>query len=183
MGDAQRASPARELQWIRAVTEAFAAFVHDLAFTDLPATAVHQAKLHLLDAVGDALAAVNEEAVRIALDFVRAEGGHGQATILGSDQTTSPSGAAFVNGVMGHVLDFDDWGTSAGHHDRIVSRRQRRAERRGRCQPWRSVASPDETISSSTRWASRIASLAPAAVITPRWSKAWAIRSRLCRLG
>jgi 2-methylcitrate dehydratase PrpD len=95
-------------------TATFSQFIQDLTFEAIPPEAVHGAKVHILDTIGNALAAANEDAARIARGVIVAEGCRGACSVLGTDLATSASNAAFANGLQAHALDFDDWGMS-GH--------------------------------------------------------------------
>ncbi len=59
-----------------------------------------------------ALAAAVEQAGRIILDITRAQGGAPQARVFGSNLRTSAVAAAWANGALAHLLDFDDTGFS-----------------------------------------------------------------------
>ncbi|MBI2223666.1 MAG: MmgE/PrpD family protein, partial [Betaproteobacteria bacterium] len=58
------------------------------------------------------LAATVEPAGRIVLDITREQGGAPQARVLGSSFRTSAVSAAWANGALAHLLDFDDTGFS-----------------------------------------------------------------------
>ncbi len=60
------------------------------------------------DTLGVALAGMADESARLALRLAREEGADGAATVFAGGERTSPTWAAFVNGVAGHALDFDD---------------------------------------------------------------------------
>lgn len=62
----------------------------------------------VIDTIGVSLAGLEEAGTRFALRLAREEGGNSQATIWGEGDRNSASSAAFVNGVAGHALDFDD---------------------------------------------------------------------------
>jgi 2-methylcitrate dehydratase PrpD len=63
-------------------------------------------KDHILDSIGVSLAALPLDSSRMALKLSGPPSE--EATILGFGQHVSASGAAFVNGVLAHSLDFDD---------------------------------------------------------------------------
>lgn len=79
-----------------------------LSLADVPADVVEGTKLRILDLVGVMLAARSLDVVlagkRAALEL---DGGAG-ASIVGHPDDISLSGAAFVDGVMSAVLEFDD---------------------------------------------------------------------------
>ncbi len=67
-----------------------------------------RAREAVVDTLGVALAGMPDESARLALRLAREEGGNARATVWGEGDRTSASWAAFVNGVAGHALDFDD---------------------------------------------------------------------------
>lgn len=86
-----------------------AAYAHHLRFEDLPPEVVEQAKLLTLHVIGVSLAgrrtSQGSDAVRLAL----AMGGQSaEATIWGERSRVSASQAAFANGTLADVLDWED---------------------------------------------------------------------------
>lgn len=82
----------------------------------VPQAARRQAKNAIIDFCGVALAAVNEPIATVLQSYVAAGGSSGTSSLMGLGQRTSPEMAAFVNGAMGHALDFDDVNDSMGGH-------------------------------------------------------------------
>lgn len=80
--------------------------------SDISAAAIAATKRHILDCTGVGLAATVEPAGRIVLDITREQGGAPQARVLGSNLRTSAVAAAWANGSLAHLLDFDDTGFS-----------------------------------------------------------------------
>jgi 2-methylcitrate dehydratase PrpD len=72
-----------------------------------PALALTHAAAAIRDTVGVTLAGAVEPAARIAQSMA-AEEGLGRCVIVGTGASSSPSWAAFANGVAAHALDFDD---------------------------------------------------------------------------
>ncbi|HKY09108.1 MAG TPA: MmgE/PrpD family protein [Candidatus Binatia bacterium] len=91
------------------VTETFARFVTATEFDSISSTARANARLHILDTLGVALAGVDQPAARIALEYCGSLGDSAQASIWGTKQKAAASTAAFANGLFAHALDFDDW--------------------------------------------------------------------------
>lgn len=89
-------------------SSAIASFVANLTYEDLPDTAVRTAERCILDTVGVTLAGVDTEAADRARRAVVGWGGGGEAHVWGTDLGASLADAAFLNGVAGHALDFDD---------------------------------------------------------------------------
>jgi 2-methylcitrate dehydratase len=92
-------------------------YTSSLAFADLPAEVVHQAKRLLVDTLGCALGGYPSEPSKIARALADTVSSRLPATVLGSGQQTSLDLATFANGVMIRYLDFNDGYTSkeSGH--------------------------------------------------------------------
>ncbi|MBI2987306.1 MAG: MmgE/PrpD family protein [Deltaproteobacteria bacterium] len=91
-------------------TLAIAEYVHDISYGDLPQQAIANAKLAILDTIGVMFAGAQHQVGRIIVDYVRASGAAGVATIIGQSLQTSPELAALANGILAHALDYDDHG-------------------------------------------------------------------------
>ena len=76
---------------------------------DIPAAAITQAKLLLLDSIGCGYAAYGEESARAVLDTLKDLGGAPQCTVIGSATRTSAPNAALVNGSLIRILDLNDY--------------------------------------------------------------------------
>lgn len=87
-------------------------FASKTRITNISAEAIAATKRHILDCAGVGLAATMEPAGRIVLDITREQGGAPQARVLGSSLRTSAVSAAWANGALAHLLDFDDTGFS-----------------------------------------------------------------------
>lgn len=96
-------------------TLAVAQYVNDLRYADLPAQAVANAKLAILDTIGVTLLASRHRVGQIITDYVRKGAPTGSSQVMGSSLRTCPEYAALANGVMAHGLDFDDRGHSSTH--------------------------------------------------------------------
>jgi 2-methylcitrate dehydratase PrpD len=73
----------------------------------IPADVIHMSERCLLDYLGVTLAAYDELTVQIAREVAVSQGDSWQASLVGGGGC-SLTGAALVNGVASHVLDFDD---------------------------------------------------------------------------
>jgi len=97
-------------------SEQLAAFLVETSLSDVPSGTIDHAEQMVTDTVSVSLAAVDEEAVQMAVDLERLGGeartgeppDSNAARVLGTTHTQSPRSAAFLNGVMAHALDFDD---------------------------------------------------------------------------
>jgi 2-methylcitrate dehydratase PrpD len=105
------------------VTDTFARFVAETNYSSISDSALNHAKMHLLDALGAALAAVNSPVASIAFDYCKRVGNSQEASIWGTDDKTSVPMAAFTNGLLAHALDFDDWDAylRAGHPTSMIT--------------------------------------------------------------
>ncbi len=92
-------------------TEQLLAFATEGKFEGLPADVVRESKRCILDFLGVAIGALgadDAEAPAIAVNLARTLGGAPQAHILAYGDVTSVVNSALVNGILSHVLDFDD---------------------------------------------------------------------------
>lgn len=78
-----------------------------LTFTDLSESMVNQAKLALLDWLGVTIQGAQSEPAGIVQQVV-AVSAPGPFVVVGTALSTNNLSAALINGVQGHVLDFDD---------------------------------------------------------------------------
>src|SRR5262249_53551288 len=93
-------------------TKILSEFASKTRIADISAEAVAATKRHILDCTGVGLAATAEPAGRIVLDVPRDQGGAQQARVFGSSIRTSAIAAAWANGSLSHLLDYDDTGFS-----------------------------------------------------------------------
>jgi 2-methylcitrate dehydratase PrpD len=91
------------------VTDTLAQFVTETHFSTIPGQTRTNAKLHILDTLGVALAGVDQPAAKIALDYSARLGASQETSLWGTRQKASVPTAAFANGLLAHALDFDDW--------------------------------------------------------------------------
>jgi len=78
------------------------------AYDLLPTRVVAIAKEMMLNAAAVALAAAAQPDGQRITEFVQEMGGNGKCTIIGRGLRSSPVYAALANGLMVHLLDFDD---------------------------------------------------------------------------
>ncbi|HKA42794.1 MAG TPA: MmgE/PrpD family protein [Burkholderiales bacterium] len=98
------------------LTQRLAEFVIDTRASDVPSDVMDASRDALIDTVGVALVGSLDEVGEILLRYVAGLGARGEATVWGSHVATSMAEAAFVNGVFGHALDFDDVHPSVHGH-------------------------------------------------------------------
>jgi 2-methylcitrate dehydratase len=85
-------------------------------FAGLPAAVVHEAKRHLIDTFGLAIAGFDDEPSRIARTVARGGESAGGASILGARRRALPELACFANGVAMRCMDGNDCFPGGGGH-------------------------------------------------------------------
>lgn len=104
------------------VTQRFATFIATTDYSAISRIGIENAKLHILDTLGVALAGYEHPVASIVLDYCKATGGTPDVTIIGSSQKTSVPMGSFANGLLSHAIDYDDWDAVAkvGHPSCMV---------------------------------------------------------------
>jgi 2-methylcitrate dehydratase PrpD len=99
------------------VTDTLARFVAETDYASISERALANTKMHILDTLGVALAAVSTPVAAIAFDYCTRTGGASEASVWGTHLKLSVPMAAFANGLLAHALDYDDWDAyiHAGH--------------------------------------------------------------------
>lgn len=90
----------------RPLADRLAAYTHGLRYEDLDAATIERVKTHVIDTIGCAIGAFDARPVRICREIALSV--PGPATILGTDQRTTPDLAAFANSAAARYLDFND---------------------------------------------------------------------------
>jgi 2-methylcitrate dehydratase PrpD len=98
------------------ITKQLAEFLCRLDFEEIPHQVVDLSKAHILDCIGVGLSGFTLSSSKRILSFVKSSGGNLQASVWGSGLKTSAQMAAFANGYMAHVLDWDDSSTTMRAH-------------------------------------------------------------------
>ncbi len=83
-------------------------FAAGVSYKSLPPAVIASVKHRVLDTIGLCLAATPLETSVMAANLARSWGGPEEATTIGFPYRLPAVGAAFVNGVLAHSLDFDD---------------------------------------------------------------------------
>jgi 2-methylcitrate dehydratase PrpD len=96
------------------------AFAAGFGPADLTAEEAHLARRALLDTIACALGGLREATTQKALRYARATSGPGAAHVWGLNDRLGIEQAAFVNGVAGHVLDYDDVTTPLRGHPSVA---------------------------------------------------------------
>ncbi|HTE13726.1 MAG TPA: MmgE/PrpD family protein, partial [Burkholderiales bacterium] len=90
-----------------------------MRYEDLPADALHWAKVAIIDTLACALAGAHEDAPRIAEKVALTYGSAGPALLWGTNRRASALDAAIINGTAGHALDYDDVNNTIGGHPSV----------------------------------------------------------------
>ncbi len=100
------------------VTKTLAAYSAGISLGALPAEVVERARFLVLDLVGNIVRARHDaESTPALLASTRALGmANGNSGVFGDAARYAPSGAAFLNGALGHSLDFDDTHAAGSLH-------------------------------------------------------------------
>lgn len=99
-----------------AITAALVDFVTRTGFEDIPAEAIHRAKLSFFDAVGVAIGGSSERGPHILAQFVKEAGGTPTASVIGHGFKTTPQYAAWVNGAATDVNGWADFSVTRITH-------------------------------------------------------------------
>jgi 2-methylcitrate dehydratase PrpD len=89
-------------------TEALASYVVSSRIQDIPADVIHEAKRALLNFVGCAIGGSREPAVEIAIRALQPFSGQPGAGLLARQERFDPLYASVINGISGHVYEYDD---------------------------------------------------------------------------
>ncbi len=101
-----------------AVTRELSAFTAAIRLDTVPAPVVARARLLVMDLVGNIVRARHDaESTQPLLAAARALGlAAGNSAVFGDNARYTPAGAAFLNGALGHSLDFDDTHAAGSLH-------------------------------------------------------------------
>lgn len=94
-------------------TQSLALRVMDVTWKDLPDEAKDEAKLLLLDGIGNMIAGSQFPLGKVMASYVSSLGGAQQASVVGCAAQTNVINAAFANGTFNHSLEFEPL---SGHH-------------------------------------------------------------------
>ena len=86
------------------------------AFDSIPPEVVTVSKEIIVNAAAVGLAGAAQKEADVVTAFAQEMGGNGRCTIIGKGLRTSPVYAALANGLMIHLLDFDDEIIATGSH-------------------------------------------------------------------
>jgi 2-methylcitrate dehydratase PrpD len=99
------------------VTQDLSEFSASLTLDLIPAQVVSRARLLILDLVGNIIRGHETESTSAMLSTIDALGlAQGASHVFGDSRTYAPAGAALLQGVLAHSLDFDDTHAAATLH-------------------------------------------------------------------
>ena len=90
------------------LTERLSRFVIRSRFEDFPEEVIETGKKCFLDWIGVAIGGMKDPSVEMVVDLMKEMGGRKQASVLGHGFKTTILNVALINGMMSHVLDYDD---------------------------------------------------------------------------
>ena len=92
-----------------------------LSLTEVPEEVRHAARRHVLDAIGNAIAARRQQAIDYVVSEVLTYTAPTEASVFGGEQRVPAPLAALANGALIHALDFDDTHSGALIHGTAVT--------------------------------------------------------------
>jgi 2-methylcitrate dehydratase PrpD len=97
------------------VTEQLAEWIVKADYADVPVDGVERVRDRVLDSLGVMFAGMSVSTGRIMRDWVKAQGGTPDSTVVASGFKTTAPFATLANSSAGHALEFDDIATFGGH--------------------------------------------------------------------
>src|SRR5262249_4250868 len=89
-------------------TKALASYIVSSRTEDIPADVIHEAKRALLNFVGCAIGGSREPAVDVAIRALQPFSGEATSRLLARTERFDPPYASVINGISGHVYEYDD---------------------------------------------------------------------------
>jgi 2-methylcitrate dehydratase PrpD len=90
------------------ITEPLSHYIVSNQAAQLPAPVIERAKIHILDTLGAMISGSALKPGKVAIDFVRGQGGPAEATVVASNVSTSAILAALANAMTAHADETDD---------------------------------------------------------------------------
>jgi 2-methylcitrate dehydratase PrpD len=90
------------------VTEPLCSYIASDQAARVPQEVVERAKVHILDTLGAMISGSALKPGKVAIDFVRGQGGPGEATVVAADFRSSAILAALANAMTAHADETDD---------------------------------------------------------------------------
>jgi 2-methylcitrate dehydratase PrpD len=98
------------------ITNEIAVYIAETKFSQIPQDILRMGKLCFLDWIGVTIAGAKSDVGSVAQKYLSLFGNTGPATIIGFNKKCDLPNATFVNGMMSHALDFDDYHMSTVLH-------------------------------------------------------------------
>ncbi|HOD29257.1 MAG TPA: MmgE/PrpD family protein [Syntrophales bacterium] len=92
----------------RPLAETLSEFCVGLKFEDLPDDIIDKVKYYIIDVIGCSIRAREEKQIEAVVAAMTSQGGNPDSSVIARGFKTSPINAAFINGTMGHIYDYDD---------------------------------------------------------------------------
>jgi 2-methylcitrate dehydratase len=104
------------------ISQRWARFALELEYNKIPPEALKEAKRFLLDSMGCAFSALNNQDTQAAYDYIQDLGGKKQATIIGWGTKVNLPQAALMNSLLIRALDYNDiyWEQDPSHPSDII---------------------------------------------------------------
>ncbi len=104
------------------ISQKWAKFALELKYEDIPSEAIEEAKRFLLDSIGCAFSALNNQDTQAAYNYIQDLGGNKQATIIGWGEKYNLPQAALMNSLLIRALDYNDiyWEQDPSHPSDII---------------------------------------------------------------
>ena len=104
------------------ITQQMAQFALNLRYEDIPDVSLVEARRFLLDSLGCAFTAEQNEDMLAAHRYIEKLGGTPEATIIGSGLRTNAPNAAFMNSLLIRAIDYNDifWKQDPSHPSDII---------------------------------------------------------------
>jgi 2-methylcitrate dehydratase PrpD len=105
---------------VEKVTERIGEFISDCNYGKIPREVIEVATLHILDTLGTLIAGSKEGGAAVIQDYIQSLGCGQESTLITRGIKTSASYAALGNGMIAHILDFDDYEVPSMAHPSVT---------------------------------------------------------------
>jgi 2-methylcitrate dehydratase PrpD len=105
---------------VEKITNKIAEFVCNSSYENVPPEVFEVSKLHVLDTLGVLIAGSREDVTEIIKGYIQSLRCGQESTLLTQGIKTSAQYAALGNGVIAHVLDFDDYEVPSMAHPSVT---------------------------------------------------------------
>src|SRR5699024_6410772 len=102
------------------ITHSIAEFCVHTNYSNLSDELIEKSKNSIIDTYGVIHSGYKEKPSDLIMEWIKNQGSVSTSTVLGYNFKTSPNLAALANGVMAHVLDYDDIESASRAHPSAV---------------------------------------------------------------